>query len=243
MGKYKDISVWENLEQRCQKEVAFTHPLAQDHKRMIEIIYTAFSKLKSTHAEYIVDVVMLYMPRNQVVGPLGRSVLRPAGLDHPAISNFQPQDLDDLLADMSTSTTITQLRADNEERKKDEEERKKEAAAEEAKSKTESAGSKDKKAGKKQGRQGKKGSGKGSKSQKNGMAEEIPETDVSGKRFLAHWNDTKHYLLKIDNKNEQILDSFTSLVFVGVVTGSVGVHQPNREDLKPSNPLPRSASS
>ena len=105
-------SIWENLVRRAQKEVAFTHPKAQNYAAVMSMIFAVFSKLKHDHPEYVVDVIMLFLPRTSSAYPLGKFPLLPHGLPNPALDLCTEEALDELLVDMATSKVYDGIQID-----------------------------------------------------------------------------------------------------------------------------------
>jgi hypothetical protein len=85
----------------------YKHVLAQNHTYIFNTAASVMRVLKSSHPEYIVDVIMLAMPK--LGQPYGTTHLSPSGLGQVAIERLTEDMVDRLLVSMDGSKTLEHL--------------------------------------------------------------------------------------------------------------------------------------
>ncbi|CAK0831730.1 unnamed protein product [Prorocentrum cordatum] len=190
-------TVWAEFKGRAHAETAFTHPMTSKHERTFIVLASALRRLRYNHPQFIVDVIMQYLPVTPAAGNIGRGFLHSEGL--APLGVFKEDAIDSLMESMKDggeSAVWEQLKADKAKRSdmllQDLREKKKsQKKAEMIKMKAPRA---------------------------DLVIDE--ENDVG---FLHHLHETTEYMMKIDSTRHDDIASFKDLAIRGCPMDSVEV--------------------
>ena len=84
--------------------------MCQDHPNLFKTAALLLRRLKDKHPEYIVDCIMLILPRHAKIGALGKCSLLPEGLGNPALLSITEDMVNNLIVPMGTSKVFDRIK-------------------------------------------------------------------------------------------------------------------------------------
>jgi hypothetical protein len=214
-GQYEACTLWESLVEVIMTTCASSHPVMRNHTFLFDRFAMILRKLKDTHLEYVLPVIVLLLPRSDLVGPLATCDLLPEGLPNPAILQLTDEQVDELTVSMSGSQVYANIQREAEKVDAD-------LADAEAKL-VEAAEAKAAAAALAGGQTGSKTKAKPKSSskkaqQQSARTERISGTDMT-QEFLDFLNSTMAYMLKLDKQQYELVLAFQMISIHGALQG------------------------